>query len=119
MVGAGSTRERFRMGDYESRLDEARDIAQEAAEAGVTPVFFMLSDVPPDARCPRCGDEGWIDVDQQVPEVGMVAQMQPCPDCTEATCPECAAVKHGNCDGTAWSEFHAEIVDCTCEVGHG
>lgn len=102
------------MGDYESRLEEARDIAQEAAEAGVPASYFMLGFGSTPARCARCGGEGVVEVDQQVQEVGKVAQRVPCPECTDALCPECEADKHGNCDGTAWSKALDTVVDCTC-----
>jgi hypothetical protein len=30
-------------------------------------------------------------------------------------CPECAARKHGNCDGTAWSVTADRAVPCPCD----
>jgi hypothetical protein len=32
-----------------------------------------------------------------------------------ATCPECAAGKHGNCDGTAWDDAADRVTSCACE----
>lgn len=29
-------------------------------------------------------------------------------------CPECAAGKHDNCDGTAWDTHQDEPTDCSC-----
>lgn len=33
-------------------------------------------------------------------------------------CPECAAGKHRNCDGTTWSNRLDERVTCPCSVGY-
>lgn len=104
------------MGDTESRADEARDIIHEAAEAGVPVGHYMLGFGSIPSRCVTCGGSGVIDVDETVPEVGKVATARPCPECTEAVCPECTAGKHGNCDGTAWSDALDCVVDCTCRV---
>ncbi len=38
----------------------------------------------------------------------------PTPDPTPAVCPECAAGKHGNCDGTAWDLVADELTTCSC-----
>lgn len=32
-------------------------------------------------------------------------------------CPECAAGKHDNCDGTAWDTHQDEPTDCSCPCG--
>jgi hypothetical protein len=105
------------MGDYESRAQEARDIAQEAAEAGVPAGYFMLmpDTTTPPWDCERCADEGWIELDHPVQEVGPVAQPVPCPECSGRLCPECVQGKHGNCDGVAWNEALDREVDCVCE----
>ena len=99
------------MGDYESRRQEARDIAQEAAEAGVPALHYMLGfgDAPDGHDC-----DGWVEVDQPVQEVGLVAQPVPCPVCSPRVCPECEQGKHGNCDGTAWNNDIDSVVDCAC-----
>lgn len=37
----------------------------------------------------------------------------------EATCPECAAGKHGNCDGTALDSLTDRLTECRCQArGH-
>lgn len=38
----------------------------------------------------------------------------PTPEPTPAVCPECAAGKHGNCDGTAWDLVADELTTCSC-----
>jgi hypothetical protein len=65
--------------------------------------------------CTTCWDEGWVEVDQRVQEVGLVAQPVPCPDCTEAVCSACEAGRHSSCRETAFSHNHQQDVDCTCE----
>lgn len=39
---------------------------------------------------------------------------EPTPEPTPAVCPECAAGKHGNCDGTAWDLVADELTTCSC-----
>jgi hypothetical protein len=36
------------------------------------------------------------------------------PDGEDHTCPECAAGKHSNCDGTGWSNALDKRVPCAC-----
>lgn len=39
--------------------------------------------------------------------------------CAIWPCPECAAGKHGNCDGTSWDASTDTPTTCTChEMGH-
>lgn len=35
-------------------------------------------------------------------------------DCSPLPCPECRASKHGNCDGSSWSEADDRLADCPC-----
>lgn len=35
----------------------------------------------------------------------------------QAICPECAAGKHPNCDGTAWDHERDELTTCQCREG--
>lgn len=38
---------------------------------------------------------------------------------SQATCPECAAGKHANCDGGAWNQERDEPAICSCyRQGH-
>ena len=110
------------MGDYESREQEARDIAQEAAEAGIPAAHWMLlpsnaTDTADGAVCRRCDGDELIDVDQGEPPV---AVRIPCPVCAGRWCPECVAGKHGNCDGVAYNGAIDQEVDCVCpDASHG
>ena len=67
------------------------------------------------SQCQVCWDEGWIEKDQQVQEVGKVAQPVPCPACSGRRCESCRTRKHYLCNGIALNEQLGIAVDCECD----
>lgn len=57
--------------------------------------------------CPHCLD-GFIEEELALAEIEEASE-------GDATCPECRAGKHRNCDGQAWDDAADAPTACACE----